>query len=220
MTPLNIFRMKTIWVGVKSFRLNNGFVIVWPNIHRAVINNTINTPIKTSVLKVRKFNEPWVIAITKPKNNTMENTIWIFEIFSFNNKKPYNNPKKTEVFWVKDPLIAPANRYPTKNRSWLMLKIIPIKSNNQIFFFMLVKIELFDIKPGFPLSFLLFIRISKIMRGRNIIASTKHVIAANTWESIDLAEFAIIGWNPTRIVPIPPKIKPFFRLLLKISKKN
>lgn len=220
MTPLNIFRMKTIWVGVKSFRLNNFFVKVWPNIHRAVINNTIITPIKTLLLKFRKVNEPWVIAITKPKNNKEENKIWIFDIFSFNNKKPYSNPKKTEVFWVKDPFIAPASRYPIKNRNWLTLKIIPRKSNNQKFFFKLVKIELFGIKSGFPLSFLLFIRISKIMRGRNIVASIKQVIAAKTWESIDLAEIATIGWNPTSIVPITPKNKPFFRLLLKISKKN
>ena len=220
MEPLNIFRMKTIWIGVTSFLLNKGLVNVWPSIHIAVINKTIKTPIKISKLKLKKINEPWVIAIIRPIKRTKENMSWILETFSFSKIYPYSRPKNTEVFWVKEPFIAPANLYPTKNKSWFIPNIMPIKSNSQKFFRTL-RIRVFSVIDLVSVfCFFLFIRFSKSIIGRKIKDSIRQTMELKACGSIDLAEFATIGWSPTRKVPITPKIKPFFRLLLKLSKKN
>ena len=101
-----------------------------------------------------------------------------------------------------------------------MPNIMPIKINSHKFFRRLRIREISGIDLVSLICFFLFIRISKSIIGRKIKACTRQAIALKACGSIDLAEFAKIGWNPTIIVPTAPKINPFFKLLLKLSKKN
>lgn len=66
-------------------------------------------------------------------------------------------------------------------------------------------------------DFIFFLSI--IVKGAKIIASIKHVVAANKYASIIAGlETAIIGWNETKIRDTSPKRTPFNKEPL--SKQN